>query len=307
MTKRERFINFLGDKNSNERIASFWHHFPEDKWFSEGAVEAHLKFYNEAKIDFLKIMEEVRYDYSIDKVSDWNRYIPPKRTDISRKNHCDLIKQITNRIGGECFIYTTIFDPLRTVGITTGYDMLEAHIKEDVDIVSNAFSNMAESIAEYALDCLDAGADGIYFSSKGAEMNRFSETEFEKIVAVPDQYISDAIYEKNQNTILHICGFYCNLSYYTDFSAPIINWDCHQGSSLSQAAKLFPDSIILGGMKNHSGVLVEGTVQEIKDEVARVVSDFNISNRLILGADCTLDEDVDYARIAAVIEAYHQQ
>lgn len=306
MSKRSNMERFLDDKNSRERIVSFWHHFSEDCWFSEKAVEAHLNFYRETGIDFLKIMEEVRYEFNFSDVSGWRGFKLPNEKSKERNAQLDLIKKISDAIGDECMIFTTIFDPLRSVGIVKGYDFIETHIKEDEKAVSDAFLDMAESIIRYAVDCLAAGADGIFFSSKGAEKGRFSEETFMNIVHTPDKYITDLLYQTGKRNILHICGYNTELKYYSDFNTDIVNWDCHNGHTLSEGAELFKDKIILGGMKNRGGVLTNGTVEEIEEEVKSVVTGFTSSNRLILGADCTLDEDVDYSRVKAAVCAYHQ-
>ena len=316
MSKRSRFINYISAINTDERserserserLSSYWHHFPESAWYSDQAVRAHLDFYAQTDIDFLKIMEEIVYDVPIKVVSDWKQYMPPKRKTKERILQCDLIKRITDKIGSECMIYTTIFDPLRTIGMATGYSILEAHISQDEQNVSKAFTSLAESITEYSYDCLDAGADGIYFSSKGAEVGRFNDETFERIVGTHDRYITDRIADINPNTILHICGFDTELKHYTDYRAAIVNWDCHTGRyNLSDGAILFPDKVILGGMENRSGVLMNGTAEEIEQEVKRVVQDFGSSNRLILSADCTLDEQVDYSRVRAAVDAYRK-
>lgn len=307
MNKRNRLLSLLSDKNSSERVASFWHHFPKDRWFSDAAVEAHLKYYYESDIDFVKIMEEVRYEFDITIASDWNRYIPDRRKTKDREAQLDVIKRITDRIGSECMVFTTIFDPLRSVGITKGYDFIDQHIKENEKAVAKAMCAMAESIAEYALDCLEAGADGIYFSSKGAEIGRFNEGVFHSIVQAPDRYITDEISRVNDNTILHICGYDTELTYYKDFNASIINWDCHHGRyDLNLGSEVFPDKVILGGINNREGVLMDGTQNEIEIEVQRVLSEYTSKNRLILGADCTLDENIDYMRVKQMVQAYHE-
>ena len=165
MNKRERVMNCLSGRAHDRVPGSFWHHFPEDKWFSDAAVKAHLDFYRETNVDFLKIMEELRYTFDMKSASDWFHYRPEKRHSPERAAQLEIIKRISGALGGECMIFTTVFDPLRTVGITMGYEFIEAHIKENLKAVSAAFKAMAESIAEYAADCLaarrgDAAATG---------------------------------------------------------------------------------------------------------------------------------------------------
>ena len=306
MNKRDRMRSVLLHEEIDEILCSFWHHFPEDRWFSDSAVNAHLDYYKGCNLDFLKIMEEVRYDFSILDSKGFEGYIPPKRKTKERNAQIDIIKRISDEIDSECYIFTTIFDPLRTVGIIKGYEYVEAQIKENEKAVSSAFMVLAESIAEYATDCLNAGADGIYFSSKGAEIDRFSEDTFHNIVYNPDKLIAEGIFETSKNTILHICGYDTELTYYKDFPAAIVNFDCHNGRyDLNSGANIFSDRIILGGMDNRTGVLVNGAIEEIDAKVTEVLEHYTAPNPLILGADCTLPEDVSYDRIASAVKACH--
>ena len=304
MNNRTNVLNCFKGEEYDRTPGSFWHHFPECKWFAAAAVKAHTDLYREAGLGFLKIMEEIHYSFDIGKASDWKRYIPPKRNAPERVAQRELISRIADKLAGETVIFTTIFDPLRTVGLPMGYDVIESQIAGDLKTVSGAFMAMAESISEYAADCIAAGADGIFFSSKGSEKRRFDREVFESVVGRPDLFICRAAAERSNFNILHICGPDTELEYYKDFPLSAINWDCHNGEyDLNKGAAVFPDKVILGGMNNRSGVLVEGTEDEIKQEVKDLIDGISFSNRFILGADCTLPEDIDYEKIRAALQA----
>ncbi len=306
MTKRERMLQLLNENDKTIRLGSFWHHFTEDKWFGNQAVDAHLNFYREANLDFIKIMEEIRYTFDMKSAKDWYHFQPVARKAPERICQQDIIKKIADTIGDESMVYTTIFDPLRTVGITMGYDYIEAHIQEDPKAVGSAFLAMAESASEYAEDCIMAGADGIFFSSKGSEKDRFSKEVFDQIVYQPDAMIGKNIFEKSKYTLLHICGIDTELSYYQDFPCSIVNWDSHHGRyDLSNGALMFPNKVILGGIDNHSGPLIDGTDEEIIRAVEDIFNGFSAPNPLILGADCTLPIDISYRRVKTAIESLH--
>ena len=58
----------------------------------------------------------------------------------------------------------------------------------------------------------------------------------------------------------------------------------------------------MGGLANRSGVLVNGTEEEIRSEVHKVLQDFGTQG-FILGADCTLPTDIELWRVNAAVEA----
>ena len=58
----------------------------------------------------------------------------------------------------------------------------------------------------------------------------------------------------------------------------------------------------MGGLANRSGVLVEGSLEEIGGAVRRIIREFGPTG-FILGADCTLPTEIPYERIRAAVQA----
>ena len=58
---------------------------------------------------------------------------------------------------------------------------------------------------------------------------------------------------------------------------------------------------ILGGLDNH-GVLLEGSLEEIREESKRVIGAMG-KKGFMLGADCTVPATIDWARLKAAAEA----
>jgi uroporphyrinogen decarboxylase len=89
---------------------------------------------------------------------------------------------------------------------------------------------------------------------------------------------------------------------YNDY-ADVVNWGVYEAPmSLSEGKKLFPNKCILGGLKNHGGVLQNGTKNEIETEVHGIINDFGRKG-FILGADCTIPNDTDMERLKTAINA----
>ena len=58
MTKKERVIAAINNKEVSGIPSSFSLHFPQDKKMGEECVKAHLKFFEETDTDICKIMNE---------------------------------------------------------------------------------------------------------------------------------------------------------------------------------------------------------------------------------------------------------
>ena len=88
-----------------------------------------------------------------------------------------------------------------------------------------------------------------------------------------------------------------------DAFADVVNWGVYETNySLEEGRKLFPNTTIMGGLANRSGVLVDGTLEELEAAVHKIISDFG-TRGFILGADCTLPTEISYERIMAAVKA----
>lgn len=283
--------------------ASFWFHFPKEQAHGEASVKAHLNYFRQADLDFLKIMNEhpYRVETPIKNPSDWRKIKPaPLKSDFYQ-HQLDEIKMITDELAGECLTTTTIFNPFAS-GNHASDKLVTEHLKADPDSVNIGLGTIAESLAEFACACLEAGADGIYFSAQGGEADRFDEHTFLEFLKPHDLTVLNAVKDRGELNIIHICRDNIRLHLYSNYPGDVINWasTTKHNIPLTAGKKLFKRTI-LGGLDNR-GVIVHGSAEEIQQEVHKIIKDFG-PKQLIIGADCTLPTDIDIENIRAVIEA----
>ena len=303
MNKVERMRAVLAGEIADRVPASFWFHFPEDQAHGEESVKAHLEYYRQADLDFLKIMNEHPYQVEtrIKNPIDWRKLKPAPLSSDFYQSQLDEIKMITDQLGGECLTATTIFNPFSS-GNHASNRLVTEHLKADPESVNIGLATIAESLAEFALACLDAGADGIYFSAQGGEADRFEEHEFLEYIKPQDLTVLNAINGKGELNIIHICRENVRLHLYCNYPGAVVNWAVTASSNLSlkSGKKLF-DRTVLGGMDNR-GVIVDGNPEEIELAVHQIIHAVGPKN-LILGADCTLPTEINIDHIRAAIEA----
>ena len=58
MNKVERVRAAIAGEKVDRVPASFWFHFTPDKHHGKASVQAHMDFYRESNVDFLKVMNE---------------------------------------------------------------------------------------------------------------------------------------------------------------------------------------------------------------------------------------------------------
>lgn len=313
LNKKERVLAAIQGKEVDRVPVGFWLHFPEQQHHGQASVEAHIDFFKKTDTDIVKIMNEnlVPCTQPITKATDWQHIRPIQLTDTFVTDQLEIIKRITDKIGDEAVVFTTIHGIVASAyharGGGDGYDtqryMLSEHLREQPEIVADAFKIIAEGLAQFAEACLDAGAQGIYYAALGGETSLFTDEEFEQVVKPNDTLIMNAVKRKDAINFLHICKDKVNMQRYRDYHPDIVNWAIHEGNpSLQEGKILFPNSALLGGLDDRSGVLVSGTDEEIQQEVRSILEQAG-KHKFILGADCTLPTEVAYSRIVAAVEA----
>lgn len=304
MNKIERIRAVLGGRKPDRVPASFWFHFPpKGKIKGKESVKAHLDYYLKSGIDFLKIMNEHPYqvDIEVKNPADWRKIKPAPIESGFFQDQLDEIKMITDTLGGECLTSTTVFNPFSSGNHASG-KLVTEHLKADPESVNIGLGIIAESLAEFAAACIDAGADGIYFAAQGGEADRFEEQIFLDNIKPHDLTVLNAVKGKGELNIVHICNDNIRLHLYSNYPGDVINWAATAKNNipLSAGKKLF-NRTILGGLDN-KGLIVDGSVEDIQERVYEIIGEFGSGN-LIIGADCTLPSDINIEHIQAVINA----
>jgi uroporphyrinogen decarboxylase len=291
--------------------ASFWYHFRSEAHTGSASVEAHLDFYRNTGVDFLKVMNEhlYRVDFTIGGADDWRNLRPIPITSPAYQGLVDEVRQILDAVGDEVFVIVTVhgvfasaFHATRSPEETFAHDnAVVHHLRQNAAPVLGALDAIADSLAQLSEACLDAGAHGIYYAALGGERYRFSEEEFLTWIKPYDLRVLQAIAPRGELNILHVCKDQVRLNLYADYPAHVVNWSVsEQNPSLVEGRAIF-DRPILGGVQ-YRGPIVTGPAQAIKAEVRQTLHEFGTKG-LLLGADCTLPTETPFANIRTAIEA----
>jgi uroporphyrinogen decarboxylase len=310
MDKRELLVATLNGENTERIPCGFWHHFSEENSVGTSSVQAHLDFFRAIDADILKVMNEHLYviDQKIDKPEDWKKLTPQAFVNSPYPAYIEEFKAIKKALPAEVPIFATVHGVLVSAYHATqlpGHfsdpnNLVSRHLRQDPESVANGLQSIADTLITFCNHLVDAGVDGIYYAALGGESYRFTPEIFNSYVKPFDEQIIKAINDLGTLSILHICKDQVMLPLYQGISASIVNWATHECSyDLRQGRRLFPNSTLLGGFDDRSGVLVDGTISEIGEEVEAIVA---LAGRehLIFGADCTLPNDVDLWRLRAV-------
>ena len=313
MDKRERIAAAIAGEATDRVPCGFWHHFDKKDAFGEASVRAHLDFYEATDADVLKVMNEHMYrlEQEIRCAEDWRkvRPVPFERTDYP--DYIGEFRAIRRAVPSDVPLWATIHGALvsayhatDTPGHFSNPDnRVSCHLRENPEAVKGALMAVAETLSDLCDRLIDAGADGIYYAALGGEETRFSRELLEEAVIPADRYVIDRVKARGATAVLHICKEKVQLPAYRSIDADVFNWAVHDCRySLADGRALFPGKALLGGFDDRSGVLVDGSEEAIVSETNAILREAGTA-RFILGADCTLPDNVELWRVRAAKRA----
>lgn len=319
MNKRERVIAAIEGREVDYVPVGFSLHFPAGKGNGEQGVQAHLEFFRRTHTDIIKIMNEnlVPDVGEIKTPQDWDRIPAYSLKDGFMKQQIEMVKRILELAEGDAFSLGTLHgicaSAIHPIEARYGYEhvreLLCTHIREDKQPVLEAFKRITDGMCRLAVKYRDLGLDGIYYAALGGERHYFTDDEFGEMIEPFDKEILKASREAGGYNFLHMCKDHLNMKRYESYGdlADVVNWGVYEtGFTLEEGRTLFPGRAVMGGLANRSGVMVNGTVEELQEEAKRVIRNYGKTG-FILGADCTLPTDIPYERIRAIAEAARER
>lgn len=315
MTRKERVLAAINKQPVDRVPASFSLHFPEEAREGQRAVEAHLTFLEETGCDILKVMNEnlVPPVGEMRGPEDWNQVPAHTKADSFIQKQLDLTKGILEAGGEDVFSLATIHgicaSTIHPIEPRYGYqrvrEILVEHLRENPAPVLSAMDRIADVLCELVVESAALGVDGIYYAALGGEHHFFTDEEFHQWIEPYDRRILETARRAGLYNFLHICKENLNMDRYKNYGdlVDVVNWGVYETEfPLEAGRQLFPKAAIMGGLANRSGVLVNGSSEEIGGAVRKVIEEFGRTG-FILGADCTLPTEMDYDRIRAAVQA----
>lgn len=329
MTKHERFMNYLQGKPVDRVPVAFFHHFCGPTEWGKGLVNTDAF---ERNINGHKLARE-KFDPDVIKVMNDTLMVMP--VDVSGV-HCsqDLrglhapsvdseyahkLLELTKRVltfyeDSDAPKYATGFSPSTVLrcALCTGpfagegdESQLLAYIKEDPESVAVAIQNIGDDIiAINEMLLKESDIDGIYFSVSNQNAF-FSDAEYRSLIAPVEKKVMDKANELSKVNLLHICGYHGranNLALFLDLEAAAYNIAVFsEGVTLSAGKRLFGGKPVFGGFaQDHT--IYTGTKQEVKEQTWKILDECGQIGTMI-GADCTVPNDIDDSRFNWVVEA----
>lgn len=318
MDKRTRVFHALDKQPVDHVPVGFWYHFAGEQAVGEGCVQAHADYVRDCDLDMLKIMCDGYFPYPVPEdirtAADWKRLTPLGKDHPFIAEQVERARRLVQLLGKEMPVFYNVFAPFSSIRFGAGEERVMADIREDKLAVMHALDVIAQDNALLAeLLITQAGCDGVYYCVQGGEVGRFTPDEYREMIAPSDLYVLEHANRFSAYNIMHCCGWAGaknQLELWKDYPVKCVNWAVYvENLPMEEGRQFFGDKACLGGFQSlhregqtHAGILHNGTEEEVKAFTRQLIRSFG-TRGLLLGADCTVNENIDHQRIRWVIEA----
>ena len=326
-TKKELIFSAFDNKPVDRIPTGFWFHIlpvptvhKADAFTNPAITDTVLageeKYIDTYKPDYVKIMTDGFFTYQNEKlagitsVESLKSLQPLADDDIWFTRQIDYAKALSDRYGNDITLFYNIFAAATTLKfmLPDGDNSLAALIKEDAGAVKNALSIISKDLAKLSKRLIsEGGVTGIYLSLQNILADNVTKAVYDDIIAPGEKEILAAANSASPYNILHICGYHGHhndLTWYKDYDVKAINWAVKvEGISLEEGKKIFAGRAVIGGFGNtETDVLYSGTKEEVETETKKIIQNAGTTG-ILLGADCTVPQDISWERFDWVREA----
>lgn len=314
MNKRERVIAAFQGKETDHVPVCMWQHVPQEFWADdEQFVKCQLDAYKNTDVDFVKLSADKYFGWpapALDGITSAKELydIQPLGADHPFiRGQIERTKKIIRALNGECVALYLIFAPICYLRLQVGYPMMMKLIREDPQAMKHACSVIAEDVKLLVRGIIEeAGADGIFFSVQNAEENRFTYEEYREWITPSEKPVLDYANTLSSMNAIHFCAWEevpNRLSVWDDYRAAVISWSRYIDIMDIQEAKKRFGCTVWGGFDNRAGTTLYTASREELEKEVRALIEQGGKTGYILGADCSIHNDLPEERIRWVVEA----
>jgi len=147
---------------------------------------------------------------------------------------------------------------------------------------------LGDSLANFAAECIKAGADGIFLSVRDDWVDRPANGDgtYDELVRPSDLRILEAASAGTFN-VLHVCGKALNFEAFARYPVHVLNWaDRAAGPSIAYARDRVKPAMCAG--VDNLGELCNGTPAQVADQVRDAIRQAQY-RPILIAPGCTYD------------------
>jgi uroporphyrinogen decarboxylase len=325
MTHHERLFTAIAGQSPDRVPIALWRHFPDADQTAEGLAHATLSFQKEFDFDLVKVTPASGY-----MAEAWGAQLIPKQNDEGTRDYVRRVVQrerdwmnlqaldvtagvlgrelralslIRRELPADTPVIQTIFSPLTTARNLAGERWL-ADLRGHPNELHAALELIARLTLEFALENLQAGAEGIFFATQLASYDYLSEGEYRTFGAAYDRLVLDRLARRAQLIILHIHGLNIMFDLLSAYPVQVIHWhDRRTAPSLGEGHRRF-SGLVAGGLEERE-ILQKGSVAAVRAQVKDALAQTG-GRRVMISAGCVVPINTPAENLRAACDAMRE-
>ena len=204
----------------------------------------------------------------VNSIEDWSKI---KRLDPQAGQYATIakaIKGLSEYLKGSKLNLATAFSPLTLAQKVAGTDILLETMRKYPEVLENVLDIFADTMIDFIQNCVDNGADGLYYCTQTATYQLLTDQEAERFERPFSLKILNAVKPRLKAVILHLHGDKIMIRHFENYPIDVLNWADRRTIPpvpLSKGIKYF-SRCVMGGINGRT-TLYKGTKEEIENEV----------------------------------------
>lgn len=310
MNRYQRVAAALSRRPVDRVPVSAWGHFFTRELDARSFSDATVEFVEAYDWDFLKVHPRAcyhvegwgfRYEPSrdpahdhrcvghpIDSVGAWRRLRPLPLDCPPLAEQLSAVGMLRERLGDRLPIIMTVFSPLDVAEklVDRNTALLKQYLEQDPSAIEPALAAIAETFVAFVRALVDAGIDGLYFSTQWASDDRMRASTYRDLVRPFDLAVLEPARGLWFN-VLHLCGSNVQLDAMIDYPVQVVHWDVYaRGNPTLRAGLQRTQKAVAGGVSVVQ--LATGQPSEIEASVLDCIAATG-GFGLLIGPGCSIE------------------
>ncbi|MGP8159896.1 MAG: uroporphyrinogen decarboxylase family protein [Candidatus Dormibacteria bacterium] len=274
-----------------------WKHFRIDE--PRELARRTVAFYRDHRLAAAKLMPDIPLLFRDHALSSWAqvaelRRFGPIATVGRAAEYVRTVELVRAELDAGDVVLVTLFSPLALVGLWTGPTGIREMANAERSVAHAVLWALAGVVSELAAACLQAGADGVYYSCWGQDV--LSASEYGEL-GTPYDLAGLRGAGAAEFRLLHLHGAVDGgVERYATYPAQIVGWSEVESSfTLTEGARALPGKFVMGGIaENRSGPADAATRARIGALVER------LGPRFVVAPGCSLPDDIGDEALASL-------
>ena len=210
----------------------------------------------------------------------------------------EALRQIRAAVGPDTPIIWTVFSPMMVMPflLAGGVEQALTIAREEPAALDHALAAVTDTLAGYARQAVQSGADGLFYATNVARRDLLSPAECRRFQRPWDLRVLDAVAGAPFN-MLHVCGAAAHLDEFLDYPVHALSWAASESNPSLSDVRRRTGRAVVGGLP--AKPLIAALTPGVIAERARAAIHEMDGRGLLLGPECSINPDTPEALLHA--------